>query len=492
MFPSPSRIHAPEINRPSLQWLNTSAPLGLSDFKGKLVLLDFWTFCCINCIQILPTLRKLEETFHKELVVIGVHTPKFEAEKDIENVRHAVARYDIRHPVIHDPRFELWGQYDVHAWPTMVFIDPHGYVIGKSAGEPDPLHLMNAVRDMIDAYEDKGALKTTAFPLAAPDAPASKLSFPGKIKPLAGQAKQWLVADSGHHQMVVFDDEGREIKRYGSGLKGCTNGASETASFNSPQGFASTPEGIYVADTGNHAIRRIDRTDGTVSTLCGTGERGHLLLNKFEKASERALASPWDAEFKHNILFFANAGTHQIGGIDVSAGHVRLVAGNGAEGLRDGNPLTAELAQPSSLALSSDGTKLFFADSETSSIRFLDMPAGVVRTLVGTGLFDFGKRNGSLRDALFQHPLGCHVLTDNTLVVADSYNNTIRFIHMDEGRVTELGDEDGLTCLDPICLPLAEPAGIWADGPHRLLVSDTNNHRIVDIRLDTKTTKTWA
>jgi thiol-disulfide isomerase/thioredoxin len=485
----PPTLHAPEINRADLRWLNVDAPLSLESLKGKLVVLDFWTLCCINCIQIIPTLRRAEELFPDELVVIGVHSPKFEAEKDFENVKNAVARYGIRHPIIHDPNHTLWQAYGVHAWPTMIFIDPAGRIIGSQAGEPDALQFMNGIRDTLDHYEEKGLLAPKAFPLPPIPQIKSTLSFPGKIKPLPGPEKRWIVADSGHNQIVVFDDQGKEQERYGSGKSGFEDGPAKTASFNSPQGLIADENAIYVADTSNHAIRRIDRATGAVARISGTGERGHLLLNKFEKASTRALASPWDLEIKGNILFFANAGTHQIGGIDLEQNVLRVIAGNGSENIRDGNPLMAELAQTSALAFNSSYDKLYFCDSETSSLRYIDMKESQVRTLIGTGLFDFGHRNGRFSEARLQHALGLCLASDDHILVADSYNAVLRDVALAEKTVDDLAPA---ICLDPVCLPYGEPAGIWADGPSRLLLSDTNNHRIVEIDRTNNTTKTWA
>lgn len=488
---STAPVRAPEINRPGLMWLNCEKPLALADLKGKVVLLDFWTFCCINCIQILPALRKAEEVFRDELVVIGVHSPKFAAEKDPHNVQLALQRYDIRHPVIHDPELILWREYAVNAWPTLIMIDPAGTIIGRHSGEPEPLQLLNGLRDTIDHYDEKGLLEAKPFPWAKPVLQVSRLSFPGKIKKLPGPEKQWMVADSGHHQIVLFDDSGKESRRFGAGAQGWADASAEKTIFNSPQGLAADMQNIYVADTGNHSIRRIDRETGMVETIAGTGERGHLLLNKFERAVSRSIASPWDLEIKNQFLFFANAGTHQIGGIDLQENKIRLVAGNGAEGLRDGNPLFAQLAQPSALAFDSKFEKLYFADSETSSLRTIDMKEGMVRTLVGSNLFDFGHRNGKFAQARLQHALGLTLPSDNEIIVADSYNAALRRVDLEAKEVSDLEGE-GWSCIDPVCLPLAEPAGIAADGPDRLLVSDTNNHRIVEVNRAAKTTRTWS
>lgn len=486
-------VRAPEIDRPGLQWFNVAGPLSLADLRGRLVILDFWTFCCINCLHILPTLRRVEEAFPEEVVVVGVHSPKFPAERDPANLAAAIARHGIRHPVVNDPDFQIWRQYAVRAWPTLVVVSPDGAVIGQHSGEPDPDRLLTAVAGMLDDFRQEGRLEPRPLDLApATPAPSGRLSFPGKIKP-AGRGT-WAVADAGHNQVVLLDDNGNETARYGGGEAGFTDGGAAEARFDAPQGLVADEEAVWVADTGNHAIRRIDRESGMVSTLAGTGARGGG-LGAPAPGRQTALASPWDLERRGRLLFFANAGTHQLGQLDLDSGRVARLAGAGPEGLRDGAAGEAHLAQPSGLALSPDGGTLWFADAETSSIRALDLASGAVTTLAGSGLFDFGHVNGPLADAQFQHCLGLAPWKDG-LLVADSYNGALRLI--DPGRgVAEDFDGGHFACADPVCLPLAEPAGLWADssgegGTDRVLVADTNNHRILEYRPAEGSYRTWV
>jgi thiol-disulfide isomerase/thioredoxin len=484
---------APMIDRDGLEWFNVTARLNLNALRGRLVILDFWTFCCINCMHVLPILRRLEETFPEEVVVIGVHSPKFHAERDPANVAHAIARYGIRHPVIHDPEMVLWRQYAVRAWPTLVFVSPDGYVLGELAGEPDPERLIAGVGEMLRTWKEEGKLKPALFSWAKPMVNGGCLSFPGKIKPLpyADGAKRWAVADSGHHQIAVFDDAGREVARFGAGRSGFIDAGPDTSAFNAPQGLACTEDAIFVADTGNHALRRIDRATGAVVTLAGNGRRGRGLPREPVAGAEVALASVWDLAIKDNSLFFANAGTHQLGHFDLRDGTVRALAGSGAESVVDGPALEAHLAQPSGLALDDTGGTLYFADSETSAIRALTLNgAPTVETLIGTGLFDFGHVNGPFAEARLQHPLGLTWMP-GAVIVADSYNGRLRRLDLDRREASDVG-ESGFACSDPVCRPVVEPAGVIADGPDRLLMTDTNNHRIVEIRLDRKERRTWA
>ncbi len=270
-------VRAPDFDQPGLAWFNVAAPLTLADLRGKLVILDFWTFCCINCMHILPSLRLVEEAFPDEVVVIGVHSPKFAAERAPANVAAAIARYGIVHPVIHDPDFRLWREYAVRAWPTLIFVSPDGRVIGQHSGEPDPDRLLEAVGRTLAQWREEGLLRPGGLAFTPVAVPSGRLRFPGKIKPAPGAAKRWVLADAGHHQIVLLDDDGGEIARYGSGVAGLADGDATTARFNGPQGLIADARAIFVADTGNHALRRIDRATGLVTTLAGTGRRGLAL-----------------------------------------------------------------------------------------------------------------------------------------------------------------------------------------------------------------------
>ncbi len=490
MVGTSSPVHAPELKGENLTWFNVTTPLQLERLRGKLVILDFWTFCCINCMHILQSLRRVEEAFPEEAVVIGVHSPKFAAERDPANVAAAIARYGIVHPVVHDPDLRIWRAYAVRAWPTLIFISPEGRVVGKHSGEISPNNLLRAVGQGLAQWREAGELQPGALELAPPTAPSGRLRFPGKIKQAPGRDKSWVLADGGHHQIVLFDDRGTELVRYGDGRPGLHDGAGNEALFDNPQGLIATTDAIFVADTGNHALRRIDRISGWVTTLAGTGERG-LVLGDPAPGLATSLASPWDVEFAGELVFFANAGTHQLGVLDLASGKVRLLAGSGGEGITDGPSKSAELAQPSGLALSTDGALLYFVDSETSSLRALTLNDGArVTTLIGTGLFDFGHVNGALSKGRLQHPLGL-ACSPGLLAIADSYNQALRIVDLKESTLADL-DKNDLLCTDPVCLPLAEPAGIALDGAARLLVVDTNNHRILEYDLAGKQYRSWV
>lgn len=490
-------VRAPDLAAPAATWLNTDHPLLLAELRGRVLLLDFWTSCCVNCLHVLPALARVEAAFPREVAVIGVHTPKFEHERDPETVRAAVDRLGIAHPVLHDPDRRLWDQYAVRAWPTLVLIDPDGYVVEQRSGEPDADELVRTVRRMVRQARGEGALRPVAPP-APPDTlpEAGRFRYPGKLRPIPGRAPDaacWALADSGHHQVVLLDDAGQVVARIGSGVPGFADGPPLRAGFWDPQGVAADSDSIWVADTGNHLIRRIDLATGEVATAAGTGARGGI-LGPAAPALGTALASPWDVLPYGGGVLFANAGTHQLGALDPYAGELEALAGTGAENLHDGPAHEALLAQPSGLALHGDA--LFIADSETSAVRRLDLDMMELRTLAGAGLFAFGHRNGTLAEARLQHPLGVAALDEETVLVADSYNGVIRVLDLAAGSVRDL--DDGYTCGDAICLPHGgEPAGVSVDprappGDPRLLVVETNRHRVVEYRPARRRYRTWA
>ena len=483
-------MNSPEIALPGLEWFNVKAPFTIASLRGRVVILDFWTEGCINCIQIIPTLRRIEEKYPDQVVVIGVHSPKFANEKKAASVRDAISRYEIRHPIIHDPDMKIWREYGVQAWPTLVVIGADGSVLGSIPGEPDPDRLIAALDNVVATSRKAGTLKPAALDLAPAPEPKGRFLFPGKLKPVPGAEKRWALADGGHNQIVLLDDRGKELARYGNGDAGFADGAAAQAGFNHPQGLAGSHDTIFVADTENHRIRRIDLASGAVTTLAGTGQRG-MPIGAVTPGHTTALASPWDLELKGDELYFANAGTHQIGVLDLKSGNVAALAGTGEEGLRDGRASSASLAQPSGLALSTDGQTLYLADSESSAVRAITLSKDPqLVTLVGAGLFDFGWINGDFRKARLQHPLGVAVDGDSVLV-ADTYNSAIRKLEL---KNHEVADFDGgqFTCMDPVCVPTREPAGIVVDTPDRILLVDTGNHRIDEYRPSEKTYHTWA
>ncbi len=459
------RVRAPElIGRGG--WINAKHDLSLDSLKGKVVLLDFWTFCCINCLHVLDELRSLEERFGDDLVVIGVHSPKFEHERDHEALVRAVARYDVRHPVLDDPDRATWDQYGVRAWPTLVLVDPAGYAVAAVSGEGNAAALEKVIATMIEEHRAAGTLNETPVETFPPAVDSGPLRFPGKVA--TGPDGLLAVADSGHNRVVVTRANeagaGADVLAVaGTGARGAKDGGFAGAEFVDPQGLLFLDaRTLLVADTGNHRIRRLDLASETVETVAGTGARARSGATG-GSAKETALNSPWDLELWDGMVVIAMAGPHQLWALDLEKEDIGVLAGSGMENLADGPVQMAAMAQPS--GLSSDGGRLWVVDSETSSLRYLDR-SGRIFTAVGTGLFDFGYRDGPADDALFQHPLDV-VTTPDGPVICDTYNSALRRYDPWRGELTTLARED-----------LSEPSGAALLGG-ALLVADTNNHRLV-------------
>ncbi|WP_104817540.1 NHL domain-containing thioredoxin family protein [Kitasatospora sp. MMS16-BH015] len=470
---SRARVRAPELVGAG-GWLNTGGKdLTLADLRGKCVVVDFWTFCCINCLHVLDELRELEEKHRDTVVIVGVHSPKFVHEADHQAVVDAVARYEVHHPVLDDPALVTWKQYAVRAWPTLVVIDPEGYVVAQHAGEGHAHAIERLVEELEAEHAAKGTLRRGDGPYVAPEPVAGDLKFPGKAVRLADG--HFLVADSGHHSLVELAEDGETVvRRIGDGERGLVDGAEPR--FSEPQGLALVPAGlgldydVVVADTVNHALRGVRLSDGHVTTLAGTGKQWWQGSPTSGPAGEVELSSPWDVAFFDGEVWIAMAGVHQLWAYDPVAGTVRVAAGTTNEGLVDGPVAEAWFAQPSGLAVSADGEKLWVADSETSAVRWVSRETGEVHTAVGTGLFDFGHRDGAAEQALLQHPLGVTVLPDGSVAICDTYNHALRRYDPASGEVSTLATD------------LREPSGaVLVEGD--LVVVESARHRLTRLRL---------
>ena len=390
------RVRAPELR--GRGWLNTGGrPLRLAELRGKIVLLDFWTFCCINCLHVLDELRPLEERYGDVLVTIGVHSPKFEHEKDPEALAAAVERYEVRHPVLDDPELEMWRQYTARAWPTLCLIDPEGYVVATMAGEGHASGLARTIEALIAEHAERGTLHRGDGPFVPPPPPDTDLRFPGKavVSPAGG----YLVTSSAQHQVVELDAELRVLRRFGSGARGRADGGPDEAQFAEPQGLCLLPTEVagsagydlLVADTVNHLLRGVRLSDGRVRTVAGTGRPWRRAASTVDGLSVD-MSSPWDLAWYQGRIIVAMAGIHQLWWFDPGSGQTGVFAGTTVEALRDGPLADAWMAQPSGLS-TVDGKRLWVADSESSALRFVEDDQ--LFTAVGQGLFDFGMVDGA-------------------------------------------------------------------------------------------------
>ena len=530
--PFARRINIPEFPA-GMQWLNTSEPLTKQDLNGKFVILDFWTYCCINCIHILPELKKLEKAYPNELVVIGVHSAKFEAEKKTKNIEEAILRYEIEHPVINDAEHLVWDTFGVRSWPTVLMVDPEGNAVWGTGGEIEFETVDRLLKAAIPYYAQQGTLDRTPmkFDLLADKQNRTPLRFPGKV--LADEASNRLfIADSNHNRIVVASLDGRLIDTIGWGAIGSDDGSYDKASFDHLQGMAVDGETLYVADTENHLLRKVDLKAKLVTTIAGTGVQrrgawpgmenldltGALPQRFVSKPLDTAINSPWALWVHKDALYIAMAGPHQIWKMPLDESEIGPYAGNGREDIVDGPLLPpvpyqqgyCSFAQPSGLA--SDGQWLFVADSEGSSIRAVPFDTNrEVRTVVGTPklpggrLFAFGDVDGEqalatyalddegnvLRDPTgypiiqgvrLQHALGV-AYHGGKIYVADTYNNKVKVVDAKTGETKTVAGT-GEPGLADAPAQFDEPAGIaYANGT--IYVADTNNHLIRTIHLAT-------
>ena len=482
---SQTRRRAPELTG-GKGWLNTDKPLSLAALKGKIVLLDFWTYGCINCLHIIPDLEKLEKKYANQLVIIGVHSGKYENEKETDNIRRVILRYEIAHPVYNDADFAVWRAYNVNAWPTRVLIDPAGYIVGYVPGEGNYEPIDQAINQVAAEFRARGELNEQPLRLALERARVGDLplAFPGKVLADA-KTDRLFIADSSHNRIVVTTLNGAFVETIGTGKAEAADGDYSTAGFSKPQGLALDGDFLYVADTENHLIRRIDLKAHSVETIAGTGRRARELSSS-GPARSIDLNSPWDLQLVGRDLYIAMAGPHQICKLNLDQRIVGVCAGAGREGRRDGSLLEARFSQPS--GITSDGKLLYTADSEANVIREIDPGTGQVRTLAGANLFEFGDQDGYGDEVRLQHPLAV-LWFGNKVLVADTYNHKIKELDPRKRTVRTFlgngkpGQKDGRSS------SFFEPAGLSiANG--KLYVADTNNHAIRVVDLATKDTST--
>lgn len=465
-------ITAPDLDG-ATDWLNVAAPVTMAQLRGKVVLIDFWTYGCVNCMHVLRDLRVLEERFPDELVVIGVHSPKFTNERSTDNLKRILVRYEIEHPVANDANHVIWRRYGVQAWPTRVIVDPAGNLVGTAMGEGNLEGFATAIRGVIRVFDQRGEINRAPLPLDLERARHADrpLLYPGKL--LADAAGNRLfIADSNHNRIVVSDlgsvasGSSRILDVIGSGLRGDTGGIFAQARFNRPQGLALDGHVLYVADTGNDRVRAVDFDTRTVHTVDVSN-----------------LKSPWDLALRTGILIVAMAGPHQLWVIDLLHDRAYPYAGTGEEARRDGIVNEAAFAQPSGLAV--DGDTLYVADAESNTIREVTLPpVNTVRTRAGGDLFNFGDQDGESNAVRLQHPLGLAVHQGRVLI-ADTYNHKIKMLDPGSGRVQTIagtgapGHADGTGRR----AQFHEPGGLSV-AAGTLFVADTNNHaiRTVDLR----------
>jgi thiol-disulfide isomerase/thioredoxin len=476
-------LKAPELIGDT--WFGTeSSRLGIDDFKGRFLLLDFWTLCCVNCHHVLAELRAVEEKFKDVLTVVGVHSPKFEHEKLPESVAAAISRHEIEHPVLNDPNMATWKSYGVRAWPTLVLVDPRGDIIATYSGEGHAHAISAILEKLVPEYQASGELISGDGFYKAPKPSSSFLKQPGKVAVIPEGYRQLLggadllVSNSGGHDLVALTSQDLEnpVARIGSGLRGALDGSFEDVQFAEPYGVVfldpklAQKLGLHaiIADTANHLIRGVNLQTKAVITIAGTGVPWMQKDPTSGDARSINISTPWDIEIFEGQLVIAMAGEHRIWKYDFDAKTLSIFAGTTNEGLVDGASNQAWFAQPSALVASkATPGKLWIIDAETSALRFWQNDR--ISSVVGKGLFDFGHLDGVAEEALLQHPLGLTELPDGDLLIADTYNRAVRRYSPTNNTVSTVARD------------LSEPSDIeiisTAKGP-KLVVAETAANRV--------------
>ncbi|TAF67100.1 MAG: hypothetical protein EAZ55_05295 [Cytophagales bacterium] len=469
-----SLTNAPEINT-TFGWLNTEKQFSIKDFRGKIVLLDFWTLGCINCQHIIPDLKRLEKEFEKELIVIGVHSAKFHSEKRTEAIRKAILKFGIKHLVVNDADSKIWDAYTVRAWPTVILINPEGKIVYQRSGESFYKSIRQKIQEIIKEKGDKINKNLLSFQLEEAKEAKSILRFPSKM--VSDGKGYFYISDSGNNRILKTDIQGNIITIVGNGKEGLKDGRFSEATFYEPHGLAVKDNWLYVADTKNNVIRLVDFNSQTVRTIAGDGSMGYYDRN--EKWNTTVVPnSPWDVLIHENSLYVANAGNHQILRLELKDAKLYRFAGAGNEALTDGTTRNASFNQPSGLTLLND--ILYVADSEASAVRGVALKNNQVFTLIGKGLFEFGDKDGAFSEALLQHCMSVKAHPTLPIIyVADTYNGKIKEINLTEKTIKTLVDN------------LEEPNDVlFYEGS--LYISNTHAHEIVRYELSTGKRSIWA
>lgn len=458
----------------SLPWYNVSRPLTLADLKGRAVLLDFFTPGCINCVHMLPAEQVLKIMFGTRLVIVGIDSPDDSAASTPAGVRAFIQRYGLTHPILLDSKMTLWNAYGVQAWPTLFLLGPDGKVRKRFIGEQAWSQLAGPIKAALVDAPPASALKPLPLQPLAPNE-----GVLGSSSGIAVSPTLVAIADSAHDRIVLANHRGMVQAVVGDGCLGDADGSYQQAQFYWPQGLAFHDDALYVADTGNELIRRIDLARQTVATIAGSHHRGYVNSGEFS-ARDAVLDSPWDLAWYDGKLYVSMAGDHQIWQFDPGSREIGPWAGTGQEGLQDGSRRLAEFAQPSGLSL--EGNTLYDVDPESHSVRAISMPLGYVTTLIGIHrrayYSNFGMVNGSPRETRLQHDEGI-VADGDDLYIADTFNDAVRRLDLRTKQVTT------------VATGLQRPIAIAMLTPDTLLVPEGIGNRIVAVHLPDGRVTPW-
>lgn len=453
---------APEFSQ-AIEWINCD-PANLRSLRGYVIVVGFWSAGSAYCRNLIDDLRYLQRKYAGAVQVVAIHCPKFDAERNPRLVRNVCAQLDPGVRVAHDPNFVAWQHYGITAWPSAVVIDPDGridaVVVGDLRRDELEAHVTHLIADAGLALDD------SLLPILNPIHRDAALSFPAGI---CVNDHYLYVADSGHHRVLECSREGRVLRQIGTGTAEYNDGTISAAAFRRPTGLALVRDILFVADTGNNALRRVRIVDGDVFTLVGGGRAGQPSGGVLDLGKRVALSQPWGVAAADDRVYVSLAGNNQIWMYDRGRNSFQFVAGSGDLALADGDADKASFAQPAGLALAQ--LMLYVVDSGASALRSMQTGTARVQTLIGQGLFDFGDAVGARVDTRLQYPLAVAKDPDTAhLWIADSYNNQLRKLKLGGSEVARVEVSSKLEC----------PSAIAAHGG-ALWIANTHAHEVLRV-----------
>ena len=458
-------------------WLNSDRPLTQDDLRGRVLVLHFWSRNCIECVESAAAISQIEAENQGKLSVIGIFSPKLDAEKERQVAASLLHRRGLRQLTALDKDFRVWREFSVRDWPTTMLIDPLGHIFARYSGKIDLRKFRGDLERLLSTFPKPRVDPPLPYRfIVGPESElASVMRFPAKV---SGENGVLWVADSANHRVLGMDEySGKILHVIGEGIPGLKDGDFRQARFRYPRGILAHKGRIFVSDTGNHALRRIDLGRRQVVRVAGTGVRG--LWSEFQrgKALETPLDTPLDlalAPAGKNI-YVSMAGPHQIWSFDPDRGELARAWGNGKEGSEDGPNPMVEFMQPTGMV--AVGKEFYLTDAIANSLRRIGKD-GAVKTLIGGELSSFGFSDGGIDRGTMQSPeaVGQEL---GGLVLADALNHAIRFYDSEKRSLSTLVGGQGPGHADGSFAEarLFEPSGIYSHGG-KVFIADSGNHAI--------------
>lgn len=503
----------------SLQIVQANTNVQLKDcFHEKIIVLYVWTFSDIHSAHMMQKITGIDKRHSSAgVTTVGVHSPKYEHEKNKTNVRHAIDEQSIQFPVVNDNGLQLWKHIGCQIWPTVLVFGSDFVPLYIFEGENHIQHLELFLQAILNFYKSNVRAITTK---TSPDdfnsnqttTKSTRFTYPSHV--CVTSNGQICISFAGSNQLILCEVDGKVLEIVGNGHPGLADGDIQQAEFDSPHGLVEFNSCVYVADTNNHAIRVFDPASRRVLTLIGTGRLGNDKIGGL-KRSQQPIASPWDlciteSPFDHKtVLLISMAGQHQIwayafeetqwwNDVTLPKNSCLAVIGSGVQENRNSTePLSACLAAPRGICngIMNGESVIFIADSNSSSIRVVTLKDGNTANLIGgdvdpTNLSAFGDLDGSAHSAKLQHPLGVafHYPTSQ-LYLTDTFNNKLKRIDMN----TRVCSSYFVTDIDTKkqrgetnYAKFNEPHGL-AIFDHFIFVADKNNSHLKRIDLNNGT-----